>query len=78
MPSYVVELYKRDSPLTPDKALWIGAEKAMLIGKAREIVRNSLETRQMSGWGSGVALAVWGPEVGRNEEEGKPPQKEEE
>ncbi|KAK1220137.1 hypothetical protein PQX77_017128, partial [Marasmius sp. AFHP31] len=53
MPSYV-ELCKRDDPPTPDEALWIGAEKVMSIAKAREIIRSSPETRQMSGWGRGT------------------------
>ena len=61
MPSYI-ELCKRDNPLTPDDALWIGPEKAMSIAKARESIRGSPETRQMfSGsyygsidWPSGV------------------------
>ncbi|KAJ8082117.1 hypothetical protein PM082_007963 [Marasmius tenuissimus] len=53
MPSYI-ELCQRDNPLTPDEALWIGAEKAMSIAKAREIIRSSLETRQMPGWVSGT------------------------
>ncbi|KAK1225149.1 hypothetical protein PQX77_011931 [Marasmius sp. AFHP31] len=59
MPSYI-ELCKRDNPLTPDEALWIGAEKAMSIAKAREIIRSSPETRQMPGWANGT---TWPSEV---------------
>ncbi|KAL0066856.1 hypothetical protein AAF712_006051 [Marasmius tenuissimus] len=57
MPSYV-ELCKRDDPLTPDEALWIGAEKAMSIAKARENIRSSPETRQMSGWANGTTWPI--------------------